>query len=89
MHGNLWHCDCHLLDLHEWLRNLPAPYSLSPPCHSPPRLASEDVASLPADELACVPQVSAKRRNVETIEGKNISIVCIVKVSAASNWPLG
>lgn len=85
LHGNRWRCDCGLRDLHSWLRNLSVPYSRSPACHSPPRLASEDIAALPRDELACAPEVSARRSSVETIEGKNISIVCTIKVSVASS----
>ena len=80
LHQNRWHCDCHLLALHNWLQNFTVPNSVEPRCHSPPRLISEPIKSLPPQEFACIPKVSPTSMYLEVIEGKNMSLVCSIEV---------
>lgn len=51
-----------------------------PKCHSPPRIIGQDVASMPEEEFACIPEVSPTTMYLEVIEGKNMSLVCTIKV---------
>ena len=77
---NRWHCDCHLLALHNWLQNFTVPNSVEPRCHSPPRLISEPIKNLSPQEFACIPKVSPTSMYLEVIEGKNMSLVCSIEV---------
>jgi hypothetical protein len=43
LHRNKWHCDCYLLELHNWLQNFTVPYLVEPKCHSPERLIGRDI----------------------------------------------
>ncbi len=81
LQGNRWHCDCHLLSLRTWLLNRTLPWQ--PQCHSPPRLIGEPVGEGGEGEFACRPEVNPTASYLEVIEGKNISLVCTVKVSEA------
>ncbi len=83
LHGNRWHCDCNLLGLRSWLRGRALPWP--PKCGGPPRLIGEEVAPLPSREFACRPEVSPTNPYLEVIEGKNISLVCTVKVRNKKN----
>ena len=85
LHQNRWHCDCHLLALHNWLQNFTVPNSVEPRCHSPPRLISEPIKSLSPQEFACIPKVSPTSMYLEVIEGKNMSLVCSIEVRSISN----
>ena len=80
LHQNRWHCDCHLLALHNWLQNFTVPNSVEPRCHSPPRLISEPIKALAPTEFACIPKVSPTSMYLEVIEGKNMSLVCTIEV---------
>ena len=80
LHQNRWHCDCHLLALHNWLQNFTVPNSVEPRCHSPPRLISEPIKTLNPKEFACIPKVSPTSMYLEVIEGKNMSLVCTIEV---------
>ena len=80
LHQNRWHCDCHLLALHNWLQNFTVPNSVEPRCHSPPRLINEPIKSLAPTEFACIPKVSPTSMYLEVIEGKNMSLVCTIEV---------
>ena len=81
LHQNRWHCDCHLLNLRNWLQNFTVPNSIEPRCHSPPRLISESIKKLVPSEFACIPKVSPTSMYLEVIEGKNMSLVCSIEVS--------
>ena len=85
LHQNRWHCDCHLLALHNWLQNFTVPNSVEPRCHSPPRLISEPIKNLSPQEFACIPKVSPTSMYLEVIEGKNMSLVCSIEVRSKSN----
>ena len=80
LHGNRWNCDCHLLYLHEWLQNFTVPYSVRPKCTNPARVKGEEILTLDIEEFACVPEVAPSTMYLEVIEGKNMSLVCKVKV---------
>ena len=84
LHQNRWHCDCHLLNLRNWLQNFTVPNSIEPRCHSPPRLISESIKKLVPSEFACIPKVSPTSMYLEVIEGKNMSLVCSIEVSPVS-----
>ena len=81
LHQNRWHCDCHLLNLRNWLQNFTVPNSIEPKCHTPPRLISESIKGLVPNEFACIPKVSPTSMYLEVIEGKNMSLVCTIEVS--------
>ena len=83
LHQNKWHCDCHLLNLRNWLQNFTVPNSIEPRCHSPPRLISESIKKLVPSEFACIPKVSPTSMYLEVIEGKNMSLVCSIEVSTS------
>ena len=85
LHQNRWHCDCHLLALHNWLQNFTVPNSVEPRCHSPPRLISEPIKNLSPQEFACIPKVSPTSMYLEVIEGKNMSLVCSIEVRSKLN----
>lgn len=78
LQGNLWRCDCNILDLYAWLVNLNVPYSVEPTCKGPRKLAGRAIKSIPESELACLPNVSPTTLYLEIGEGKNISLLCHV-----------
>ena len=84
LHRNKWHCDCYLLELHNWLQNFTVPYLVEPKCHSPERLIGRDIKTTDDQEFACVPEVSPSSVYLEIIEGKNMSLVCSIKVRLSS-----
>ena len=88
LHQNRWHCDCHLLALHNWLQNFTVPNSVEPRCHSPPRLINEPIKSLAPTEFACIPKVSPTSMYLEVIEGKNMSLVCTIEVIILCTRPI-
>ena len=86
LHQNRWLCDCHLLELHHWLRNSTAvPQSEEPRCRSPQRLSGEKIAATPSSEFACKPEVAPTTKDLEVIEGKNMSLGCTIKVSLSQS----
>lgn len=78
LQGNLWKCDCNILDLYAWLINFNVPYSAEPICKGPRKLAGRAIKSIPERELACLPNVSPTTLYLEIGEGKNISLLCHV-----------
>ncbi|KAH0808500.1 hypothetical protein GEV33_014291 [Tenebrio molitor] len=78
LRGNPWECDCHIKDLYVWLKNFNIPIAVEPTCRGPPRLANRAVKSIPAPELACLPDVSPTTFYLELAEGKNVSLQCHV-----------
>ena len=67
------------MELHSWLENFTV-YSVDPKCHSPPRVIGEKINGLAEQEFACIPEVSPTTMYLEVIEGKNMSLVCTIKV---------
>ncbi|XP_063912370.1 leucine-rich repeat-containing protein 24-like [Zophobas morio] len=78
LRGNPWECDCHIKDLHVWLKNSNVPIAVEPTCRGPPRLANRAIKSIPVSELACLPDVSPTTFYLELAEGKNVSLQCHV-----------
>lgn len=79
LHNNRWQCNCYLVDIHAWLINYNIPLTEEPKCMEPPRLKGQTIKSLKKDELACQPEVMPKSSYTEISEGRNISIVCVVR----------
>ena len=79
LHGNRWRCDCRLLELRAWLADVVLPRG-EPRCAEPPRAAGAPVRRLDVAEFACVPEVAPSTMYLEVIEGKNVSLVCTIKV---------
>ncbi|XP_037957112.1 uncharacterized protein LOC119687040 [Teleopsis dalmanni] len=79
LQSNRWSCDCRLLDLHEWLNSNKIPQTEEPKCVDPPRLKGQVIKTLKRDELACLPEVNLTSTHTEISEGRNVSIVCIVR----------
>ena len=80
LHRNAWDCDCRLYELKRWLENFTVPHSIEPRCLSPKRLHGTTITNLSKPEFACVPQVSPSTMYLEVIEGKNMSLVCNIRV---------
>lgn len=79
LQSNRWTCDCRLIDIHGWLVNYNTPQIEEPKCIEPPRLKGQFIKSLKKDELACLPEVTPKSTYTEISEGRNISIMCVVR----------
>lgn len=79
LHSNRWQCNCYLVDIHAWLINYNIPLTEEPKCMEPARLKGQTIKSLKKDELACQPEVMPKSSYTEISEGRNISIVCVVR----------
>lgn len=78
LQGNLWNCDCNMLDLHEWLTHFNIPLTVQPACIEPPRLKDRVIKSININDLACLPDVNPTNFFVELDEGKNMSLLCHV-----------
>ncbi|KAK9708068.1 Leucine rich repeat [Popillia japonica] len=78
LQGNLWECDCHMLEMHTWLRGFSIPLTSEPKCKRPPKLAGRPIKSIPTLDLACLPDVSPTTFYLEIGEGKNVSLLCHV-----------
>ncbi|KAK5643163.1 hypothetical protein RI129_007008 [Pyrocoelia pectoralis] len=79
--NNPWECDCHIVDLHTWLRDINLPNSMSPMCRGPTRLSGRAIRSVSNTELACLPDVSPTTFYLEISEGKNVSLLCNVNAA--------
>ncbi|XP_054743574.1 uncharacterized protein LOC129248154 [Anastrepha obliqua] len=79
LQSNRWMCDCRLLDVHAWLNNYVTPKVEEPKCVEPPRLKGQTIKSLKKEELACLPEVTPSSTYTEISEGRNMSIVCVVR----------
>ncbi|KAF2898818.1 hypothetical protein ILUMI_07357 [Ignelater luminosus] len=88
LQGNLWECDCHIVDLHSWLHEFSIPHTMEPICNGPPRLTGRSVRSVSTPELACLPDVSPTTFYLEIGEGKNVSLLCHVRAQpeARVSW---
>lgn len=79
LQDNPWQCDCHMLELHAWLRAFTIPHSAEPLCSGPNRLRGRAIKSVPLPDLACLPEVSPTVFYLEISEGKNMSLLCQVR----------
>lgn len=75
---NPWECDCHILELHAWLRSFSFPHSVEPVCGGPLRLSGRTIKSVAITDLACLADISPTSFYLEIEEGKNISLLCQV-----------
>lgn len=80
LHQNGWYCDCHILELHQWLQNFTMPNE--PKCRSPGRVSGDEIKSLQQNEFSCKPEVSPNSMFLEVVVGKNMSLICNIEVSA-------
>ncbi|XP_036328045.1 uncharacterized protein LOC118740561 [Rhagoletis pomonella] len=79
LQSNRWMCDCRLLDVYAWLKNYVTPQVEEPKCIEPPRLKGHTIKSLNKDDLACLPEVTPTSTYTEISEGRNMSIMCVVR----------
>lgn len=89
MQGNLWNCNCLMMDLHAWLVKFNVPQQgEGPRCTMPPRLANEMIKELKVDDLACMPEITPTTLYLEISEGRNISLLCKISASpeASVTW---
>ena len=84
LHRNAWNCDCRLYELKRWLENFTVPHSIEPRCLSPKRLHGTTITNLSEAEFACLPEVTPTTMYLEVIEGKNMSLVCNIRVSSVN-----
>lgn len=85
---NAWECDCHIQDLNAWLQDFNVPLTVEPVCRGPPSLTGRTIKSIPAAELACLPDISPTAFYLELGEGKNVSLLCHVHAipEATVSW---
>lgn len=75
---NPWECDCHAIDLNSWLQDFNIPQNMQPLCNGPTKFQRRTVKSIPALDLACLPDVAPTTLYLEIGEGKNVSLLCHV-----------
>ncbi|CAH0559944.1 unnamed protein product [Brassicogethes aeneus] len=77
LHNNLWHCDCRMRPVKEWLVNNNIPVPISPKCSGgPERVVHKTFAELHADDFACKPEMLPVSRYVEAVKGDNATLTC-------------
>ena len=84
LHGNPWHCDCHLRQMRDWLVETNVPRLYEPVCQSPRRLTGFKLTTVSVTEFACLPSVSPTSMYVTVREGRNVSLVCRVRSDPAA-----
>lgn len=76
--GNPWNCSCSLRPLREWMLRENIPYGIPPMCRYPARLAAKSWDKIDLDEYACIPHILAPDIRAHGVEGKNITMSCMV-----------
>lgn len=76
--GNPWNCSCSLQPLREWMIRENIPYNIPPMCKYPDRLFTKTWDKIDLDEFACVPSILASDVRAYGVEGKNITMSCMV-----------
>lgn len=76
--GNQWNCSCNLRPLREWMIRENIPFNIPPMCQSPERLYTKTWDKIDLDEFACAPTIAASDWRAHGVEGKNITMSCIV-----------
>lgn len=79
LENNHWNCDCQMKDLHNWLLKFNMPHAVEPVCSTPDRLKKRKITSVAVQELACPPKMSPTSMFLETNEGTNVTLECVVK----------
>lgn len=75
---NPWNCSCNLRPLREWMIRENIPYGIPPACRYPQRLAGKSWDKIDLDEYACIPHILAPDIKAHGVEGKNITMSCMV-----------
>lgn len=89
LHNNLWHCDCRMRPVKEWLVNNNIPVPISPKCSGgPERVIHKTFSDLHVDDFACKPEMLPVSRYVEAIKGENATLSCRANAIPAPfiNW---
>lgn len=76
--GNPWNCSCNLRPLREWMLRENIPYGIPPVCRYPARLTAKSWDKIDLDEYACIPHILASDIKAHGVEGKNITMSCMV-----------
>lgn len=76
--GNQWNCSCNLRPLREWMIRENIPFNIPPMCETPERLFTKSWDKIDLDEFACAPTILASDWRAQGVEGKNITMSCIV-----------
>lgn len=76
--GNPWNCSCSLRPLRQWMLKENIPYGIPPICRYPARLSTKSWDKIDLDDFACVPQILAPDIRAHGVEGKNITMSCVV-----------
>lgn len=76
--ANPWNCSCNLWPLREWMIRENIPYNIPPICKWPERLFARTWDKIDLDEYACIPSILASDVLAHGIEGKNITMSCMV-----------
>lgn len=75
---NPWNCTCNLRPVIEWISVAKISYSIPPICKTPERIADRSWDKIDLDEYACVPFVMASNERASGVEGRNITMSCLV-----------
>lgn len=76
--GNPWNCTCSLRPLREWMMKKNMPYGIPPLCKFPARISEKTWDKLDLDEFACVPKIVAYDPKASGVEGRNITMSCLI-----------
>ncbi|KAJ6647749.1 Leucine-rich repeat-containing protein 4 [Pseudolycoriella hygida] len=76
--GNPWNCSCSLRPLREWMIKDNIPYDVPPICKNPTRLTTKSWDKIDLDDFACVPHILASDIKAHGMEGRNITMSCVV-----------
>lgn len=76
--GNPWNCSCILRPMREWMLRENIPYDIPPVCRFPERLHSKSWDKIDLDEYACIPHILAPDIRAHGVEGRNITMSCMV-----------
>lgn len=76
--GNPWNCSCNLRPLREWMLKENVPYGIPPVCRFPQRLTNKSWDKIELDDFACVPHALASDVKAHGVEGKNITMSCMI-----------
>lgn len=76
--GNPWNCSCQLRPLREWMLHDNIPYGIPPVCRFPLRLATKSWDKIDLDDFACVPHILAPDIRAHGVEGRNVTMSCMV-----------
>lgn len=76
--GNPWNCTCSLRPLRQWMLKENIPYGIPPICKYPVRLTAKSWDKIDLDDFACIPQILAPDIKAHGVEGRNITMSCVV-----------